>query len=174
MEKIYSCKYKTPDGLDDIIMTSDGEFLTGLYFDNSSDMKKLSENIPAFDEVCRWLDMYFSGREPGFVPKYKIEGFTPFRRRVTEIMCEIPYGGTVSYGDIADRIAAENGIEKMSAQAVGGAVGANPICIIVPCHRVIGKTGNLVGYGGGISNKIKLLELEGHDTSHFKMPKKYL
>ena len=95
-----------------------------------------------------------------------------FRNRVGEIMCEIPFGKTVTYGWIADRIAKERGLEKMSAQAVGGAVGHNPVCIIVPCHRVIGANGSLTGYGGGILRKKALLELEGNDMSHFSIPAK--
>ena len=85
-------------------------------------------------------------------------------------MCEIPYGKTVTYGWIADKLAKERGLERMSAQAVGSAVGHNPICIIVPCHRVVGANGNLTGYGGGILRKKTLLELEGNDMSQFTIP----
>ena len=85
-------------------------------------------------------------------------------------MCEIPYGKTVTYGRIADKLAKERGLERMSAQAVGSAVGHNPICIIVPCHRVVGANGNLTGYGGGILRKKALLELEGNDMSQFTIP----
>ena len=116
--------------------------------------------------------LYFSGKIPDFTPKYKIDDISPFRRRVIDIMNRIPYGKTVAYNDIAKEIAQERGLEKMSAQAVGGAVGANPICIIVPCHRVVGTNGSLTGYGGGIKNKVRLLELEGNDMTKFTVPKK--
>ena len=92
-----------------------------------------------------------------------MENLTPFRKEVSEIMCQIPFGKTVTYGEIAAAIAKKHGIEKMSAQAVGGAVGWNPIGIIVPCHRVVGANGSLTGYGGGLHNKIALLRLEGHN-----------
>lgn len=122
-------------------------------------------------ETEKWLDLYFQGRNPDFTPKYKIEG-TPFRLAVSKIMCKIPYGSVVTYQDIANELAKMKGIAKMSAQAVGGAVGWNPICLIVPCHRVVGKNGSLTGYGGGIQNKVKLLELEGIDMSKYFVPKK--
>lgn len=128
--------------------------------------------MPIFDKTIRWLDIYFSGQEPDFTPEYKIENLTPFRKQVIDIMNKIPYGKTITYNDIAKEIAKSKGIEKMSAQAVGGAVGWNPICIIIPCHRVVGTNGSLVGYGGGINNKIKLLETEKNDMNKFTVPKK--
>lgn len=172
----YKWIYQTPIGLDNIVMTSDGEYLTGLWFKNSRDQSKHQVNIPVkmipiFMETSKWLDIYFSGKEPSFVPKYKINNSTPFRSRVTDIMKNIPYGKITTYNDIAKIIAKERNISKMSAQAVGNAVGANPICIIIPCHRVMGANNNLTGYGGGISNKIKLLEIEGIDVSKFTMPR---
>ena len=106
-----------------------------------------------------------------FTPKFKIENLTPFRSQVVKEMCKIPYGKTATYSDIAKEIALRNGISKMSAQAVGGAVGWNPICIIVPCHRVVGANKSLTGYGGGIRNKIALLKLEGIDVERFSLPK---
>ena len=128
--------------------------------------------MPIFDKTIKWLDIYFSGQEPDFTPEYKIENLTPFRKQVIDIMNKIPYGKTITYNDIAKKIAKSKGIEKMSAQAVGGAVGWNPICIIIPCHGVIGTNGSLVGYGGGINNKIKLLEIEKNDMNKFTVPKK--
>ena len=127
-----------------------------------SEQKELFEekNLPVFNDVRRWLDIYFSGKEPDFTPDYRIDGMTPFRRDVFEILLKIPFGKTVTYGEIAAEIAKKRNIAKMSAQAVGGAVGWNPVCIIVPCHRVIGADGSLTGYGGGITNKIALLKLE--------------
>ena len=165
---IYRYLYKTPYGFDDLIMNGDGEYLTALCFEKSKDISKLCRDCeekitPIFEDAIRWLDMYFGGKVPDFTPKYKIENLTPFRSRVIEFIKEIPYGEAVSYGDIARKIAALKGIAKMSAQAVGGAVGSNPICIIVPCHRVVGLGGKLVGYGGGLQNKAGLLRLEGID-----------
>ena len=159
--------YHTPDGFDDLLMSSDGKALTGLHFAGSGvGCRQVSDRdareLPAFRETCRWLDIYFGGRHPDFTPPYRIEGLTPFRRAVIAEMLRIPFGGTVTYGEIASAIARRRGAAKMSAQAVGGAVGWNPICIIIPCHRVIGAGGRLVGYGGGIGNKIALLALEGH------------
>lgn len=117
--------------------------------------------LPIFEETVRWLDIYFGGGVPDFEPAYRVGNLTDFRREVQAQMREIPYGKTVTYGDIARAIAAKRGVGRMSAQAVGGAVGANPICIIVPCHRVMGAGGKLTGYGGGIENKKALLRLEG-------------
>lgn len=173
----YKYTYKTPDGFSDMIMNSDGENLTALCFEGARDISKLKSDceerlIPVFDDTVHWLDRYFGGEIPDFLPKYKIESLTPFRKRVSDMMLEIPYGKTVTYNGIAKEIAKARGLEKMSAQAVGGAVGFNPICIIIPCHRVLGTNGSLTGYGGGIKNKIKLLELEGHDMNKFIIPKK--
>jgi methylated-DNA-[protein]-cysteine S-methyltransferase len=159
---IYKWKHKTPKEYTDIIMHSDGESLIGLYFEGSKDTEKhekdcKEEKLPIFEETSKWLDIYFSGKNPSFIPKYKINNLTQFRKEVIEIMNAIPFGSTITYNDIAKEIAKKHGIKRMSAQAVGGAVGWNPICIIVPCHRVIGSNGALTGYGGGISNKIALL-----------------
>ena len=139
---IYKDTYKTPSNFSDMIMTSDGKYLTGLWFKGSKDELKHKEG----------------GNEPSFTPKYKIDNTTDFRKNIISKMNKISYGKVVSYGDIAREVAKENGIKKMSAQAVG----ANPICIIIPCHRVIGTDGSLTGYGGGIKNKIELLKLEGY------------
>lgn len=119
-------------------------------------------NLAVFDQTRRWLDLYFSGREPGFTPALNPAG-SAFRRAVWEILLKIPYGKTTTYGQIAREIAAARGLAKMSAQAVGGAVGHNEISIIIPCHRVVGTHGSLTGYAGGIDRKIKLLQLEGVD-----------
>ena len=165
----YVWKYETPEGFDDMWMSSDGEVLTGLWFDGLKDAAKhvtkhtadgRQRLLPVFEETIRWLDIYFGGGVPDFVPTYRVENLTDFRGEVQEKMREIPYGKTVTYGDIAQAIAETRGLERMSAQAVGGAVGANPICIIVPCHRVMGAGGRLTGYGGGLENKKALLRLE--------------
>ena len=158
-------KYKTPEGFDDLVMCGDGEALTGLWFEDSrDDMRETSgrerRETPAFRDARRWLDEYFAGHDPGFTPNYRIEGLTPFRQSVIDEMLRIPYGATVSYGDIAKAIAKKRG-GRVSTQAVGGAVGWNPICIVIPCHRVIGADGSLTGYGGGLGNKASLLAHEG-------------
>ncbi len=162
---IYRWKYETPEGFSDLIMNSDGDFLTELRFEVMPGKKDpgrtfKEENVPVFRETSRWLDAYFAGRNPDFIPALKIEKSTTFREEVLNIIREIPYGETLTYGDIAGAIAKKRGTEKMSAQAVGGAVGWNPICIIIPCHRVIGARGSLGGYSGGIENKIALLRNE--------------
>lgn len=172
---IYRKCYKSP--IENIYLKSDGEYLTGLWFESSRHSYKHNcefeeKDLSIFKETCKWLDIYFSGKNPNFTPRYKIENLTKFRSQVIEIMSKIPYGKTITYNDIAEQIAKMRGIEKMSAQAVGGAVGWNPICIIIPCHRVVGKNGSLTGYGGGIKNKVKLLEIEKVDINKFTIPKK--
>ena len=164
ISEIFFCNYKTPDGLDDLLMESDGEKLTGLHFVDSAEGDYAEHDLPVFRETRRWLDCYFSGREPDFTPPYRIDDLTPFRKDVTDAMLAIPFGQTTTYGSIAAGIARKHGLAKMSAQAVGGAVGWNPICIIIPCHRVIGAGGALVGYGGGVDNKIALLAHEKRFT----------
>ena len=164
-------KYKTPEGFDDLVMGGDDDALTGLWFEGSRDDSRLmNENAemretPVFRETCRWLDEYFAGREPDWTPRYRIEGLSAFRKDVIDELKQIPFGATVTYGDIAKTISRKRGVTKMSAQAVGGAVGWNPICIIIPCHRVIGTDGALTGYGGGLQTKISLLAHEGIVTS---------
>lgn len=123
-------------------------------------------------DTKKWLDLYFSGEEPNFTPKLKLEG-TEFRREVWKILLEIPYGETLSYKGIAEKLIASGKYERMSSQAVGGAVGHNPISIIVPCHRVVGTSGSLTGYAGGLARKVRLLELEGIDVNKFFMPKNH-
>ena len=158
---MYKWYYNTPCEFSPIVMVSDGEYLTGLWFEGSRFMpetKNYDEKyISVFAETSRWLDIYFSGKNPDFTPPYKLFELTPFRKRVAEIMLSIPYGEVATYNDIAKQIASERGISIMSAQAVGGAVGHNPICIIIPCHRVVGSDGSLTGYGGGLENKKALL-----------------
>ena len=158
-------RYPTPEGFDDLLMCTDGEALTGLWFEGSRDENKHILDIvetrratslsTVIRDTCRWLDIYFSGRQPDFTPAYRMNDLTPFRKAVLDKVCEIPFGQTVTYGEIAEKL------KVNSAQAVGGAVGWNPICLIVPCHRVMGANGNLTGYGGGMHNKIALLKLEG-------------
>lgn len=174
---IYKWIYKTPDGFDDMVMNSDGEYLTGLWFVGSKDAARHvsdceKKNLPIFKETSKWLDIYFSGKNPDFIPKYKINNLTAFRKDVIDVMNLIPFGSTLTYNDIANIVAKKRGIKRMSSQAVGGAVGWNPICVIVPCHRVVGSNGSLTGYGGGIKNKVSLLRLEQNDMSKYFIPKK--
>lgn len=172
---IYTCKYASPLGA--ITLAGDGDALTGLWFDGQryfgstlpADAKE--GRSPVFDEARRWLDVYFSGQQPDFIPPLRY-GSTPFRRIVCDIMLSIPYGQMMTYGEIARHAAAELGRGSMSAQAVGGAVGHNPISIIIPCHRVTGTNGSLTGYAGGIDRKVRLLELEGTDMSGLFVPAK--
>ncbi|MCR4950129.1 MAG: methylated-DNA--[protein]-cysteine S-methyltransferase [Solobacterium sp.] len=147
-------------------MASDGEALTGLWFDGQKyDRAHLSEDVreqdlPVFAECAAWLKEYFSGRDPGFIPALHLR-VTPFQREVLNILQNIPYGKTMTYGQIAALLAKQLGKKTMSAQAVGSAVGHNPVSLIIPCHRVIGADGSLTGYAGGIDKKRSLLEMEG-------------
>lgn len=147
-------------------MTSDGERITGLWLEGqnlNADIKSYTEaELPVFAQTARWLDLYFGGKAPDFTPPLNLEGVSAFRRRVLEILLTIPYGKTASYGEIAAALARERG-GKPCAQAVGGAVGRNPVAIIIPCHRVIGRHGALVGYAGGLNLKRHLLALERAD-----------
>ena len=150
--------YESPLG--GMTMASDGQAITALWFDGTrkearyADEMSAMKALPVFDETCRWLDLYFAGEKPDFIPTLAPSG-TPFQQRVWDILLTIPYGETMSYGDVARRIS-----PTMSAQAIGGAVGRNPIGIIIPCHRVIGADGSLTGYGGGLERKRWMLEME--------------
>ena len=178
---IYTFNYTSPFG--NIRLTSDGNFLTGArteFWPERADRKGLcpkgesetdGSSLPCLQQAAKWLDIYFSGNIPDFLPPLKLWG-SDFQRTVWRHLQDIPYGTLTTYGKIADKIARDRRCGKMSAQAVGGAVGANPVGIIVPCHRVIGSNGSLTGYGGGLTYKVKLLELEGISCSKLKMPKK--
>ena len=171
----YIDHYDSPLG--EITLAGDGENLTGLWFEKNrfaGDVLKdqaVEKNLPVFDGTKRWLDLYFQGKEPDFTPPVRVTG-SAFRQMVCGIMSGIPYGETMTYGEIAKIVARRRGIARMSAQAVGGAVGHNPVSIIIPCHRVVGVNGNLTGYGGGIERKIALLELENVDMKKFFVPAK--
>ena len=158
---IYTAHYASPLG--GITLTSDGMALTGLYFDGERDFPDLSaahkKDLPVFGEVMRWLDLYFAGKEPDFMPTLNPTG-TSFQMSVWANLRAIPFGETTTYGAIAKQLEKNTG-RRMSAQAVGGAVGRNPISILIPCHRVIGANGSLTGYAGGLDKKEYLLELEG-------------
>lgn len=159
----------------EILLAADEIGLTGLWFDgekfyaDSLDPEHEERNVPVFDVVKKWLDIYFSVREPDFMPPVHMIG-SEFRQQVWKLLREIPYGETITYGGLAKRLARERGLERMSAQAVGGAVGHNEISIIVPCHRVVGSDGSLTGYAGGIDKKERLLILEGVNMEHFYVP----
>ena len=149
-----------------ITLGSDGTALIGLWFDGQPHFADVlapeheEKPIPVFKDTCRWLDIYFSGIEPGFTPPLVMRA-SPFRKAVWEIMLTIPYGKTMTYGEIAKRIIEQKGIVRMAARAVGGAVGQNSISLIIPCHRVVGADGSLSGYAGGIDRKVHLLRMEG-------------
>jgi len=160
----YTYHYISPLG--GITFSSDGDALTGLWFDGQKHFADTlgdvheEKPLPIFEEAVKWLDLYFSGKDPGFVPKLFTHG-TPFREAVWEILRTIPFGETVTYGEIAARLADTRGLSKMSARAVGSSVGRNPISLIIPCHRVVGAGGSLTGYAGGVDKKRFLLTLEG-------------
>lgn len=147
--------------------------VTGLWFDGQKYFGSiLSQNckekdLPVFEQADLWLDIYFSGENPDFTPTIFFNT-TDFRRAVWEVLLKIPYGETMTYGEIAAEIAGQRGVPKISAQAVGNAVGHNPISLIIPCHRVVGADGSLTGYAGGIDKKAKLLELEKSKSLHNK------
>lgn len=166
--------YNSPLG--GILLAADEIGLTGLWFNGqkyfacSLPAGYTEQNTPALSEAKRWLEVYFTGKKPDFMPPLHIVG-SAFRRAVWEILLQIPYGKTTTYGEIARQLAKKQKLPRMSAQAVGGAVGHNEISIIIPCHRVVGTNGSLTGYAGGIDKKIKLLELEHTDMSSFFVPK---
>lgn len=159
----YIHSYNSPLG--GITLASDGESLMGLWFDGQKYFggtllgDHTKKELPIFAQSDRWLDIYFSGKAPDFTPPLLMEA-TPFRKAVWEIMLTIPFGQTMTYGEIADKIADQRGLSGMSAQAVGGAVGHNAISLMIPCHRVVGTNGSLTGYAGGIDKKEKLLTME--------------
>jgi methylated-DNA-[protein]-cysteine S-methyltransferase len=169
MKMIYYNTYMSPLG--PMLMTSNGSALTGLIFQDQDRMPEgLSPELAVFDQTRLWLDQYFAGREPGCLPPLAPEG-TAFRLRVWSLLQEIPYGQTVTYGQLAGQLSPTDDHSRMSAQAVGGAVGANPLAVVIPCHRVMGASGRLTGYGGGVHRKVWLLQHEGIDTSRFVIPR---
>lgn len=172
---IYVSRYKSQIG--NILLASDEEGLTGLwfegqkYFANTLPEDYVPQETKILTEAKKWLDVYFSGEEPNFTPPLHPND-SIFRKAVWQILLEIPYGQTITYGEIARRMAEMKNTSHMSAQAVGGAVGHNEISIIIPCHRVVGTNGSLTGYAGGIDKKISLLKLEHTDMSCLFIPKK--
>lgn len=170
------CRYVSPLG--EITLAGRQDQLIGLwiegqkYFAQSVTEEIVDCDSPALREAKAWLDCYFAGErpKPGRLT-LQPEG-SSFRKVVWKLLCDIPYGQVATYGEIARKAAARMGKARMSAQAAGGAVGHNPISIIIPCHRVVGADGSLTGYGGGIQKKIWLLEHEGADMSGFYVPRK--
>lgn len=171
----YTHHYESPLG--GITLASDGEGIIGLWFDGQKyfadtlDSEHEEKALPIFVKADHWLDIYFSGKAPDFTPKLNMRT-TAFRKSVWDIMLTIPDGQTMTYGQIAEIVAAQSGLQRMSAQAVGGAVGHNSISLIIPCHRVVGTNGSLTGYAGGIDKKVQLLQMEKSDMSRFFIPKK--
>ena len=165
----YLNHYESPLGA--MTMASDGEHLTGLWFDGQKYDRstidgnaELKPHLPVFTRTAQWLDAYFGGTDPGFTPPIRVEG-SDFKKMVTSIMLSIPFGATSTYARIAAEVARRTGRRHMSAQAVGGAVGHNPIALIVPCHRVLASDGSLRGYAGGVDRKEWLLKMEGVNMS---------
>lgn len=162
-----------PSPLGNILLSADEIGLTGLWFEGEKyyadalPREHIERETPVLTDTKRWLDVYFTGREPDFTPLLHLTG-SSFRQAVWQLLLEIPYGQTTTYGALAKRL----GGVHMSAQAVGGAVGHNPISIIVPCHRVVGTNGSLTGYAGGLDRKIRLLEMEKTDMTGLFRPKK--
>ena len=167
--------YDSPLG--GILLAADEIGLTGLWFDGQKyfarglSSEREERELPVLLEAKRWLDIYFTGKEPEFLPPLAPDG-SEFRKEVWKLLLTIPYGKTMTYGEIGRKIAEMTGKKHMSAQAVGGAVGHNPISILVPCHRVVGTNGSLTGYAGGIEKKIGLLKLEQTDMSGMFVPKR--
>ena len=159
----YISYYNSPLGR--IMLASDGIALSGLWFEGQKHFASTlgqdykETDLTIFEQTRKWLDIYLSGRQPEFTPALNIRT-SPFRQAVLGILLKIPYGTTITYGQIAAMLAKSSGIRTMSAQAVGGAIAYNPISLIIPCHRVVGSNGSLTGYAGGLERKIYLLELE--------------
>ncbi len=172
----YCTNYASPIG--QLTLASHADKLVGLwmqgqkYFGGTvpADMTERAD-VSVLDAAKVWLKAYFAGKRPDIASLPLAPIGSPFRQAVWRILCEIPYGTVITYGDIAKKLAAQSG-KHMSGQAVGGAVGHNPISIIIPCHRVVGANGSLTGYAGGIDSKIKLLTLEGADMSRLSIPTK--
>ncbi len=173
----YSTTYPSPVGT--ITLACNDDYLVGAWNEGQKyhggtvpEAMVEKDNLPIFHAAKKWLDRYFAKEKPAIseLPLRPIG--SEFRQSVWDILCEIPYGEVITYGDIAKKMAVKTKKENMSSQAVGGAIGHNPISIIIPCHRVVGSNGSLTGYAGGIETKVKLLELEGIDMSRLFVPKK--
>ena len=172
--KIFTQHYASPLG--GILLAADACGLTGLWFDGQKyfggqlPAAYTERQTPVLAQTKRWLDLYFAGKKPDFLPPLHPTG-SAFRQAVWALLLQIPYGQTTTYGALAKQLAAKLGRPRMSAQAVGGAVGHNEISILIPCHRVVGTNGSLTGYAGGIDKKVQLLELERADLRGLFVPK---
>lgn len=173
----YLTEYETPI-IGTLTLSSDGTSITGCWFDNDryfgygiDEPVERKDDLAVFEQARNWLDRYFAGDAPDPRELPLAARATAFQQQVREAMLDIPYGQTTTYGAIAKRIEQKTG-KRQSARAVGGAVGHNPLCLIVPCHRVVGSNGSLTGFGGGIDMKVKLLEHEHAMKDSFKRPKK--
>ncbi|EHJ08955.1 methylated-DNA--[protein]-cysteine S-methyltransferase [Staphylococcus simiae] len=167
----YKYYYDSPVGMLELV--SDGQSLTAILFSNQQTetiTRQENGQLPIFKQTTAWLDQYFQGHKPDVIVPLNPQG-SEFQQYVWSELQAIPYGELTTYGDIAKKVGSLLNKPKMSAQAVGGAVGSNPLSIIVPCHRVVGKNGSLTGFGGTIKNKIKLLELEDVDMTPLYIPK---
>lgn len=174
---IYTLNYNSPVGR--LLLAEKDGSLTGLWIEGqkyypSFLQQEMSEKLdsPVLCQAKQWLDRYFGRKRPQISELPLSPAGSEFRKAVWKILCKIPYGETVTYGEIARKLAADRGLDNMSAQAVGGAVGHNPVSIIIPCHRVVGANGSLTGYAGGIEKKIRLLVHEGTDMERLFVPKK--
>lgn len=160
---IFGNIYNSPFG--DMLLLANENGISGCYFIHQKGYPKnicfYKKDINHIIYAKKWLDIYYSGRNPDFILDFSLKG-TPFRKSVWECIMRIPFGEVITYGEIARIIAQNRGQKFMSPQAVGNAVGANPISVFIPCHRVIGTNGHLTGYAGGLERKISLLELEGN------------
>lgn len=170
----YTSLYQSPVG--EILLAADDVGVVGVWFKDEKyfayclDKENEPKETPVIKKLKKWLDIYFQGKEPDFVPPIHMIG-TDFQIEVWNILREIPYGTTTTYNEIAKKIAKNRGLERMSAQAVGTAVGKNNINLIVPCHRVVGTNNSLAGYAGGIDKKINFLKLEGAFKDEYFIPK---
>ena len=174
---IYQWLYQTPPEFDNLLLESDGHFLVGAHFAATTDLADAAHLAVPPQPLVRailWLDRYFAGRHPGPLPPYRLPGVTPFRQAVSNQLCQIPWGQTTTYGALARAIATGNSktcspavrttaahSRRLSPRAVGNAVGWNPLCVFIPCHRVVAAHGRLGGYSGGLANKLALLAHEG-------------
>lgn len=171
----YTADYDSPLG--QMILASNGKHLVGAwftgqkYFGGNLNMEQTEKkDLPVFAKTIHWLDRYFAKEKPSIEELELDPAGTPFQKQVWNLLCQIPYGSTITYSDLGKQMAVRMGKIHMSSQAIGNAVGHNPISIIVPCHRVVGKDGSLTGYAGGIQRKISLLQIEGVDLSRLYVP----
>ena len=175
----YATTHPSSLGLLTLACDDDGKHLVGVWMEGQkyyggtiAEAMVEKDDLSIFDRTKKWLDRYFAGQRPEISELPLAPTGSEFRQGVWGILREIPYGEVMTYGSIARKMADKMGKKRMSSQAVGGAVGHNPISIIIPCHRVVGSNGSLTGFSGGVQRKVKLLELEGVDLSGLFVPQK--